>query len=236
MDKVDCAEPRPLHEANVAPQPKSNGQPVYDVLRESILRGDFPPGMHLVEAQLAQSLKVSRTPVRAALARLEGDGLVETAVNRGAFVSRWTDADFEEVYALRARLEPYASRLAADRVSDAELDRLDALAHEMIRLLDENAEGWADRCVTLNSELHSSILAASGSPRLISIVTGLTELPVVRRAISLYPRALLRRNFEQHLQILQALRQGDGDWAESLMTAHIMGGRQALRPPKAKRQ
>lgn len=204
--------------------------PIYEILRGEILRGVHLPGAHLVEAQIAQAHGVSRTPVRAALARLEGDGLIETIPNRGAFVSRWTDSDLEEIYALRVRLEPYASRLAAGNIAASELDRLDVLAATMIALLDEGDAGWIERCTELNGELHAAILQASGSPRLISIVTTLTDLPMVRRAISLYPREMLRRSFEQHKQILQALRQGDGEWAECLMAAHILGGRQALRP------
>lgn len=220
-------EPGP---ADAGPSLRAGATPIYEILRTEILRGVHPPGAHLVEAQLAHMHGVSRTPVRAALARLEGDGLIETIPNRGAFVSRWTDMDFEEIYALRVRLEPYASRLAAGNIEAAELDRLDDLAATMIRLLDDEVDGWIDRCSALNAELHSAILHASGSPRLISIVATLTELPLVRRAISLYPREMLRRNFEQHTQILQALRQGDAEWAESLMSAHILGARQALRP------
>src|SRR5262245_54817621 len=99
--------------------------PIYETLRGEILRGIHLPGAHLVEAQIAQVHGVSRTPVRAALARLEGDGLIETIPNRGAFVSRWTDTDFEEIYGLRVRLEPYASRLAAGNMPAEDLDHLD---------------------------------------------------------------------------------------------------------------
>lgn len=208
---------------------RASSQPVYDRLRAEILRGVHQPGMHLVEAQIAHSHGVSRTPVRAALARLEGDGLVETIPNRGAFVSQWTDIDFEEIYGLRVRLEPYAARLAAGKIDPPKLKHLDELAAAMTRQLDTGADGWIERCTELNAEFHSEILQASNSPRLISIVTTLTELPLVRRAISLYPRDMLRRNLEQHRQILQALRQGDGEWAESLMSAHILGARNALR-------
>ncbi len=208
---------------------RASSQPVYDQLRTEILRGARPPGAHLVEAQIAQSHGVSRTPVRAALSRLEGDGLVDMIPNRGAFVSQWTDIDFEEIYALRARLEPYAARLAAGNIGDAELTYLEGLATTMTTLLSTGADRWIERCTELNAEFHAAILQASGSPRLISIVTALSEQPLVRRAISVYPRELLRRSFEQHGQILQALRLGDGDWAEALMSAHILGARQALR-------
>lgn len=207
----------------------STSVPVYDLIRAGIMNGSHPPGSRLVESQLATTFGVSRTPVRAALARLEGDGLVESIPNRGAFVTDWTETDFEEVYALRIRLEPLASNLAAGRFAAAELDRLDEIATTMVHLAETEEEGWTERCSALNAELHASILRASDSPRLIAIVSSLSEQPLIRRAISLLPRDTLRRNFEQHHQILQAIRQGDGEWAESLMTAHIMGARHALR-------
>ncbi|CDX58824.1 Transcriptional regulator [Mesorhizobium plurifarium] len=208
---------------------RASTQPLYEGLRTEILRGRLLPGSHLVESQIAQTYGVSRTPVRAALARLEGDGLVEIIPNRGAFVSRLTDTDFEEIYGLRVRLEPYAARLAAGKIEMPELDHLEELTTAMTQLLDAATDGWIERCTDLNAEFHTAILRASSSPRLVSIVTALTELPMVRRAISLYPRDVLRRSFEQHSQILQALRQGDGEWAEALMSAHILGARQALR-------
>ncbi|MFE3598033.1 GntR family transcriptional regulator [Streptomyces sp. NPDC059142] len=208
---------------------RSGGDLVYESLRQDIVRGTHPPGARLIEAQLAKAHGVSRTPVRAAIARLEGDGLVETITNRGAIVSTWTDNDFEEVYALRIRLEPYASRLAAGQVETEELDRLEDIATSMIHLLDEQPEGWTEQCTDLNWRFHSSVLRASRSPRLISMVISLTEVPMVRRSISLYPREALRRNFQQHHQMLMALRAGDGEWAEALMTGHILGARNTLR-------
>lgn len=215
--------------SDAAAQSPTVSVPVYDLIRAAILSGSHPPGSRLVESQLATAYGVSRTPVRAALARLEGDGLVESIPNRGAFVTDWTETDFEEIYALRIRLEPLASNLAAGRLAGAELDRLDEIATTMVQLVETEEEGWTERCSELNAELHSSILRASNSPRLVAIVTSLSEQPLIRRAISLLPRDTCRRNFEQHHQILQAIRQGDGEWAESLMTAHIMGARQALR-------
>jgi len=160
---------------------------------------------------------------------LEADGLVESIPNRGAVVTSWTDSDVEEIYALRLRLEPYASRIAAGRMDDQELDRIEAAAAEMLHLVDGMEENWSERCVELNADFHSSILRGSGSPRLIAIVSSLTSLPLVSRAISLLPTETRRRNFQQHLQIVDALRQGDGEWAEALMTAHILGAVQALR-------
>ncbi|MES3707441.1 GntR family transcriptional regulator [Pseudomonas putida] len=211
-----------------ANDPNIGAQNLYDSIRNSILREEFPAGHHLAEGKLARQWGVSRTPVRVALARLEGDGLIKSIPNRGAFVTGWTNADLEEIYAIRIRLEPLACRMAAGQMSTEILDHLDGIAAKMIRLAQEAQPGWVDECTQLNAELHDTILQASGANRLISIVRAMTEVLVVRRTIKLYPREALLLNFNQHIQILQALREGDGAWAESLMTAHIMGGRHAI--------
>lgn len=207
---------------------RSGAQFLYDQIRNAILREEYPSGHHLTESYLARHFGVSRTPVRVALARLEGDGLIETIPNRGAFVTGWTAADLDEIYAIRIRLEPLACRMAAGQVSASTLDRLDSTAVEMLQRVEEAKPGWIDACTELNAEFHDQILQASGAPRLIAIVRSLTEVLVVRRTISLYPRDSLRLNFNQHIQIVQALRQSDGTWAEALMSAHILGGRQAI--------
>lgn len=203
-------------------------QNLYDSIRSSILREEFPIGYHLAEGKLARQWGVSRTPVRVALARLEGDGLIKTIPNRGAFVTGWSDADLEEIYAIRIRLEPLACRMAAGQMSSETLDHLDKIAVEMIRLAEAAQPGWVDACTEMNAELHDTILQASGAHRLISIVRSITEVLVVRRTVKLYPREALLLNFNQHIQIIQALRQGDGAWAEALMSAHILGGRHAI--------
>jgi DNA-binding GntR family transcriptional regulator len=203
--------------------------PVYELLRAGIISGDYAPGSRLVETQLAQAFGVSRTPIRAALARLEGDGLVESAPNKGSFVAGWAESEFEEIYALRIRLEPYAANLAAGRMDPAEVVRLDALATRILSLAESEEEGWTETCAQLDSELHSTIVAASQSPRLIAMVSNLSEQPLIRRAISLLPRDVYRSTFEQHHQILHAVARGDGELAETLMRAHIMGARHSLR-------
>ncbi|OWY10351.1 hypothetical protein B6V72_17195 [Thioclava sp. F34-6] len=207
---------------------RSGAQQLYENIRSAILRGEYSSGQHLTESYLARHFGVSRTPVRVALARLEGDGLIETIPNKGAFVTGWTEADLAEVYAIRIRLEPLACRMAVGRIDEATLDRLDEIALEMLRRLDEAEPGWIEACTELNATFHDEILQASGATRLIGILGSLTEVLIVRRTISRYPREALKLNFTQHIQIVQALRQGDADWAEALMAAHILGGRQAI--------
>ncbi len=88
---------------------------VYEALREKIIKGEFAPGQRLREEILAEDLGVGRTPVREALRRLKGSGLVEIVANRGAQVIDVTDGDLEDTYELRALLEGFAARRAAEQ-------------------------------------------------------------------------------------------------------------------------
>src|SRR3954466_15561268 len=108
-----------LSRSTVASKPD---QPPYDRLKRLILEGALAPGEALVERTLAERLKVSRTPVREAIFRLEREGLIEAVDGKGAFVASFTIEDLIEVYQIREGLEPLAARLACPHITDADLD------------------------------------------------------------------------------------------------------------------
>ena len=99
-------------------------------LREAILRGDYAPGEHLREVDIAARHEVSRGPVREALLQLEQEGLVMLRRNRGAVVARLSSADLEEVYSLRLALDRLAVARAARLGSEADFAHIDAVLHE----------------------------------------------------------------------------------------------------------
>src|SRR3954447_1524258 len=95
------------------------------VLREAIISGDLAPGQVLGEEQLGRQLGISRTPVREALVLLRSEGLVDTPPNRPAIVRNFDRDDLHEIYSIRAVLEGYAARLAAERLTDQDLATLE---------------------------------------------------------------------------------------------------------------
>ena len=97
---------------------------VYSRLEEEILSGDLATGCALGEIALAKRLGVSRTPIRSAIHRLAEEGLVEVVPNKGATVLGINTADLIDIYRIRKRLEGLASSLAAERITDEELDKL----------------------------------------------------------------------------------------------------------------
>src|SRR3954453_10972223 len=199
----------------------------YRLIRAQILSGARAGGDWLREGDLADSIGVSRTPVREALRRLTAEGLVQHELNRGVQVAAWTTADLDEIFSLRSVLEPWACRLAATAAS-VDLDELNRLAHDM----DAAAGGTGadvDQITELNNRFHRLILEGSKNRRLGSVVSSLVQVPLVWRTFSHYSDNDLRRSLAHHHELVAALAAGDADWAESVMRSHVRAAWNSLR-------
>lgn len=204
---------------------------VYAALRAGILDGRYGFGDRLGEIEVAADLGTSRTPVREALRRLGSEGLVEVLPNRGARVRTWTAQDLEETYELRAVLEGLGARRAAGQVTAEVVDELAALAAEMVTVdpsLGHRPPGDFADLAALNARFHAVIVGAAGSDRLAATLAGLVQLPLVMRTYHRYTPAALARSHAHHHEIVDALRAGDGAWAESVMRSHVLAARAVL--------
>lgn len=199
-----------------------------DAVRELILRGELAAGSRLGETELAERLGVSRTPVREALARLAAEGLVEIVPNRGARVSSWTVAELQEVFDLRAALEPRLTALAVPRVRPGDVDVLDDLAHAMLRAGLPGPHQDLDAVVPLNRRFHAHLVALAAHPAMAGALAGAVHAPIVLRNFHAYDDAALRRSLAHHVEIVAAVRAGDPDWARAVMTAHIHNARAVM--------
>ena len=201
---------------------------VVGAVRELILRGDFPAGVRLGEVELAERLGVSRTPVREALTRLAAEGLVEIIPNRGARVSSWTVPELEAVFDLRAALEPRLTARAAQRASDADAAELGELADRMLLIGLPGPDQDLDAIVPLNRGFHGRLVALADHPAMASALAGAIHTPIVLRNFHAYDDASLRRSLAHHVEIVAAIRAGDPDWAQAVMTAHIHNARAVM--------
>lgn len=211
----------------VEPDPGHASDHAYRLIRAQILSGARAGGDWLREGDLADSIGVSRTPVREALRRLTAEGLVRYERNRGVQVAVWTAADLDEIFSLRSVLEPWACRLAANSAS-VDLHELDRLAHDM----DAAARGSVadvDRITELNNRFHRLILEGSNNRRLGSVVSSVVQVPLVWQTFSHYSEADLRRSLAHHHELVAALAAGDPDWAESVMRSHVRAAWNSLR-------
>lgn len=188
---------------------------VADQLREAILRGYFKPGERLDQNEIAGLLNVSRSPVREALRTLAAEGMVQMYPHRGAVVAELSREELEEIYFLRGTLEGLAARLAASKMDQGRIARLQMILEKLDRTTD--LDEWLD----LNRDFHNTIYEAINRPRLFSLIESLRNLsaPYTRQYISSpeYLEATQRR----HRRILEALIQRDGAMAQEETQQHL---------------
>ena len=187
-------------------------------IRTAIMDGRLKPGQPLRESDLAKELGTSRTPIREALLLLQAENLVAATPNRGAVVMSWDEEDLAELYGLRAVLEGYAARLAAEHVTPEVLDELEASNERYAKLRDSDK---LPELVAENLEFHDAILRAAGSARLTTLVRQLTALPTVYQSYMAYSADHRRTAETDHRAITEALRVRDGVRAAEIMEHHV---------------
>jgi DNA-binding GntR family transcriptional regulator len=148
----------------------SLGEQAYEELRSAIVTQRLPSGTPLVEADVTTSLGVSRTPVREALRRLELEGYLERDDSSRLFVRRMTVEQLDEAFVVRELLEAFATRLAAERIADAELERLDILLAADVAALEA---GDVEELARLNEQIHGVVREASRNRTLSQVLRAL---------------------------------------------------------------
>ena len=192
---------------------------VYNHLKSAILSGDFDPGERLTEEHLAIKLKVSRTPVREALHKLESEGLITPRKKRGFIASRDSKEEVEELLELRAVLEGYALKLISERIPEKILEQLNEFiekAEEALRKkrIDEVFK-WNTR---FHDKLHELV---SDKYRLHHLIVNMRKYVLRYRKDTLqYPDGE-ERAIEGHRKIILALRLHDPELCERIMREHI---------------
>jgi len=204
-------------------------QRAYNTLRTGIIEGVYPPGARVTEQEIAASAKVSRTPVREALRRLEAEGLLRFVPHQGAFVTRWSEQDAEDIFELRAMLEGHAARLAANRATDEDVQQLRRLAEEQCAEAADRSPGYLERIADLNSQFHRHLQQVAASTRLQASLATLSSAPLVLQTFRNYDGDDLNRSAHHHMEMVEAIEAGDGDWAAAVMHSHVMAARQAFR-------
>lgn len=191
---------------------------VYRHLREEILANRLEPGTVLGEVALAESLGVSRGPVREALGRLASEGLVTVRPRRGAVVSALSAAEFLEAYQVREALETLAVRLAVPRIAAEEIERLGELVEEQAG----HAEaGDVESFFLANAAFHELIVSSSGNRTLEEMHRQIVGHMGRYRMRSVALRGTLKRSVGEHRAILRAIKARDSEKAAQLLGAHI---------------
>lgn len=194
-------------------------------LRQALLDGAFAPGTRLNEVHLSRGLNVSRTPVRAALQMLAGEGLLTHQPNRGFTVRAVSLSDIIEAYEMRALAEGLASRLAAEQgLTPAARRILKRALDDGDRALEEKSASEDRRAAyaRANDSFHRAILEAGGSRLVEDVVRLCQRIPQASaHNVVAFDLADVRARHEGHHAIFAALVAGDAPAAERLMRAHV---------------
>ena len=155
---------------------------VFETLRDAIRKGILKPGERLMEIHLAEQLGVSRTPVREAIRKLELEGYVIMMPRRGTYVSNLSIKDINEVFEIRTSLDSLASGLAAERITDEELEHLQRL---LVVIGEAIKEKNMEKIVEADTKFHDILYQASRNNRLVGIIYNLREQLTSFRAKSM---------------------------------------------------
>jgi GntR family transcriptional regulator of vanillate catabolism len=192
---------------------------VYQSLRESIVSGTLKPGTPLRPDTIAHQLQVSTTPVREALLSLESDGALIKRPYQGWFVRDFSEEEAREMYELRASLECLSVRLACERITPEEVNRLRMhQAAGSAALASKNIHAYR----LYNQDLHTAILQAARNSYLGSAMeqVSLQNQMLIARTIRITGRP--SRALEEHARIIELIASRDSTTAEDLMRKHIL--------------
>ncbi|WP_110597576.1 GntR family transcriptional regulator [Salinicola lusitanus] len=191
---------------------------IADMLTEALLKGEFAPGVHLAEAQLARDFGVSRAPVREAARLLESRGMLVSQPRRGFFVRTFNADELDDVYDLRLCLERHAIRLLAGKLTAA---MEAALSHQLETMRQVARDGTAVQQIEEDVAFHRMLCEFSGNQRLVRVFDELChEMRFCILLIGqLYDDPL--RVADTHEPILEALRTRSPDAGEAALDYHI---------------
>ncbi len=202
----------------------------YQKLREDIITVRLPPGALMRESELMRKLDVGRTPVREALQRLQHDGFVVVIARRGTFVSKIDISDLTAIYEARARIESWATRLAAERLREP--DRYEA--RQLIEALKAvPAPAPFDALLALDTRIHRFVYRSAKNRYLYETLDHYHNLSLrilyvaMRRFPALMPG--LDKVVHEQTLMLEAVCRGDAEAAERIALNHVLSFEEEVR-------
>jgi len=201
-------------------QPSKLADLAYQSLKETILSMDYNAEERLDERKLAQSLNISRTPLRDAINRLVSEGFLRVEPRKGIFINRKSRKEIIEILYVRAALEGAAAKMAAQKVSEEDISRMREL---FAGFNDENIISKVEEFARANVAFHEYVLQLSGNRKLQEFAANIYDhMRMVRLAtIKMDNRAY--NALREHLEIIAAFEKRDGELARTLMQRHIEG-------------
>src|SRR6202521_5760400 len=200
---------------------------VADKLRDQIIRGEIAEGTQLRQDAIATQYQVSRIPVREALRQLDAEGLIAIVPNRGAVVPALSPADIEELFSIRALLEPEVLKLSIPHLTEEDFSEAGAVLHKYVKELrrDDHVSAWG----RLNWQFHSILYSRANQPRFLAIIRNVNNSGERYTRLQLYLTHGMKRANEEHHKILELCRQRDIAAACKLLRRHIEHAGESLK-------
>lgn len=200
---------------------------VADRLREQIIRGEIPEGAQIRQDAIATQFHVSRIPVREALRQLHAEGLIAIVPNRGAIVPALSPDDIEELFSIRALLEPEVLKLSIPHLTDHDFSEAAAILRKYVSELrrDDHVSAWG----RLNWQFHSILYSRAILPRFMAVIRNVNNSGERYTRLQLYLTHGIKRANEEHLKILELCRNRDVPAACTLLRDHILHAGQSLK-------
>ncbi len=187
-------------------------------LRDLIVEGELAPDVRVPERTLCERFGVSRTPLREALKVLASEGLLDLLPNRGATVSRLTQADLDEMFPVMGALEALAGELACTRITDEQIAEVRALHYQMVL---HYTRKELPQYFRLNQRIHEAIMDAAGNATLTRMYQGLAGRIRRARYLANMSKARWDQAVEEHEAILSALAQRDAARLGRILKQHL---------------
>ena len=191
---------------------------VYQLVKERIMSGEYEPGQQIVEKDVIDELKVSRTPFREAMNALSKEYLVNLIPNRGFFVREYSEKDCLDIFDVRYLLEPNVMRQICGKVSQEVLRRLRSSAEAAIE------SGEEEKIRRDDAAFHRTLVRYLENRYLIGLLENIYENDEIRLRHDRTVRSMTE-GLQEHLAILEGLESGDGEAAARAMIRHLRNGR-----------
>ena len=209
----------------------SLGSKAFMILRDKILNDEYQRGQKLNEAALASELKISRTPIREALKRLELEGLVESIPNKGVYVIGFSPRDIDDMFEIRVALEGLAIELAIDRMDEIHLDRIKEI-FELMQFY--TAKEDSKKIAELNIEYHDAIYQSTCSQYFAQLLKDINYYVSVTSRHSISQPERLDTALKEHKAIYDAIIMKDKHKAKRMIQKHIRSTQQLVKKYYAK--
>ena len=206
---------------------------ILETIRDAILKGTLKPGERVSEPELAERFGISRTPIREAFRQLESEGYLEVMPRKGAVVASLSERDVVEFYAIKSILEGHAARIAAERMTDRDLERLETINAKLQQIA---ADGDIKSFFRVHNEFHELFIKASGNDKLVELINQLVLKFNRLRLASLAQPGRMEISVQEHRKIIEAFRKHDGDQADSLVRRTATIGAEVLIQSLAQEQ